>query len=300
MSVQEMPLLEEFLRVDQENSESSRRLLLQLHPRSIDIAERGATVFDAASEALGRESKISENQRGISEWAGKYKIESKHALQLLSTASLIGGVEDDFTRAKENFVKGVAFYARLYLVMRLRRDYLFGLTDLLRLRRTASQGYLRLQAETVAVLAMSLDEPEVGQEWLETMEEDKGKAFYKKYHKRVVQKIKDLGLHFYYEQASQNALHSRVGGVASGVVQGNAVRDKGEVALVYQEANDPYSFFLWLCSYLRFHEILSRSLLTVVPEAVTDLAEEIRLFREGVEELWELLGAMRASQKRRA
>jgi hypothetical protein len=291
-------LVEEFLEVDQENSEASRRLLLELNPRSLDIAERGAKVLNAASEALGRESKVGDHQRGIAEWAGKYKIDPSHVLHLLSTASLIGGTEDDFTKAKGDFVQGVAFYARLYLLMRLRRDYLFGLTDLLRLRITASQGYLRLQAETVAVLALALVEPEIGQEWLDTMEGENGKNFYKRHHKRIVQKIKDLELHFYYEQASQNALHSRVGGVASGVVQGNAIRGKGEVALIYQEARDPYSYFLWFCSYLRFHEIMTRSLPEVVPEAAAALATEVEPFRAGVEELWKLLGAMREALKR--
>lgn len=83
-------LFDELLEADQENSEASRRLLLELHPRSLEIAERGASVLNAVSEALGQESKIGDHQRGIKEWAGKNKIDSNHALELLSTASFIG------------------------------------------------------------------------------------------------------------------------------------------------------------------------------------------------------------------
>jgi hypothetical protein len=187
--------------------------------------------------------------------------------------------------AKDAVEKAYSVVARIYLLLRLRRDFLFGLADLLRLRLTTAIGYLRVQAESIAALALMGGDPALARDWLATCSRSEGKEFYRKHHQRIVQKLKQLDLYDYYEDGSNMSLHSRAFGVAPGIIIGEKGSPQGHIKLTYQEIDDAVILFLWFCVYLRAHEKMIKKLLEALPEV--DFAQtEVRRYEEMVESLW--------------
>jgi hypothetical protein len=175
--------------------------------------------------------------------------------------------QDSSGLAKESFHKAVSIIARAQLTLRLGRDFLFGITDLLRLRITPALGYLRLQAESMGILRLLYEHPEMGEEWLASADYDKGKAFFDKWNSRVVEKIRAYGLHRDYVRGSNVALHSRASGITMGFLLGEKEKERpGEIRLLYQEIDDAGMLFIWFGVFLRFHRKLFLKVKDAIPE----------------------------------
>jgi hypothetical protein len=91
------------------------------------------------------------------------------------------------------------------------RQFKWGATDLLRGRSTAVLGYGRLQAESVGLVHLFLQQPAAAQEWFAATSHDLGKAFYRKHQTKLVDLMRDHpGLEQAYKRGSGEALHVRV------------------------------------------------------------------------------------------
>lgn len=110
--------------------------------------------------------------------------------KMVESAKFIGqpkDKEDPLLRAREQMDEGRGRIVRIfYQLLRLRRDYLLGLLEILCLRSTPAQGYLRLQAETAALVALKND-TKLALNWFSSMTE--GRAFYDRYQRSVIGKL---------------------------------------------------------------------------------------------------------------
>jgi hypothetical protein len=265
---------------DKDNLAESKRALLALHPDSLNATDACANLLERIVVLFGAACNYDKYQQQLND----YLSAQPGVAKFLEQATLIGQVQehDAVAGAKEALTKGNAEIARVYLLLRLERDFLFGLSDLLRLRETSMFGYLRVQTETVAILTLLATNSPMAVDWLNPK---KGKEFYKSNHSKIIAKLRQLGLHHYYEDASNTSMHSRVGGVAPGIIIGGK-KDipRREVRLSYQEIDDRVTLFLWFCVYLKAH----KEMIDVLPQALPEVdfsQVDIRRYGEMVESL---------------
>jgi hypothetical protein len=286
----EASYLERLAECDEKNLNQSKHVLVKLHPKSLEIADECAKLFEEVSLRFGDRCGYDKYNHQVNEWLKQQGGNPEETAKLLQTAVLIGqGPGDDpVLKAKTDLQKAYSVIARCILLLRLGRDYLFGLTDLLRLRLASLFGYLRLQTESVAILMLMAKDSDIAADWLNL----EGKEFYGKYHRRrIVQEIKDIDLYQYYEEGSNIALHSRVLGVAAGIAVGNKSTGRGQILLTYQDIDDSVDLFSWFCIYLRAHERMIQKLQRAVPEI--DFPEDkLGSFSQNVESLWLKRGSL--------
>ncbi len=178
--------------------------------------------------------------------------------------------EDDSTsKAKIALEKIYSTISRTYLLLRIRRDFFLGMAELLRLRYTAATAYYRLQSESFALIKLFGNKPQIAQDWMNATTNTLGHDFFKKYQKQIRDIIKESNLYEDYKTASGLSMHSRILGVASGLIIGNKMRKYGKsnnAIFVYHDIDDHVSLFIWFTNYLKFHEKLSYNLFENIQE----------------------------------
>jgi len=253
---------------DSGNVEQARRALLGFHKDSLNATDECYNLFERIGILFGEAGDYDKYQDMVSEWLKNRRGTAEQNISFLERATLIGHVDgaDPDAEAKDALARANSVIARSYLLLRLGRDFFFGLTDLLRLRLTSMHGYVRIQAETTAILALCGEELPMATDWLNVDTPEEGTAFYRKYRSKITAKLRDLGLYKHFDNGSHMSLHSRVLGVAGGIVAGKKNARRGEIRLVYQEADDAIAIFLWFCVYLRAHKDILDTLPKALPE----------------------------------
>jgi hypothetical protein len=267
-----VPTLDYLIGADGENITKSSAALSGTHAPSLEVVEEATQVFDRLNGVWGTRCDYDTYHGQVDSWAKEIGLSGAEALDYLEQASMIGNssLGDSTNMAKVNLDKAVSVLARTYLTARLCRDFLWGITDLLRLRLTPAVGYLRVQAETCGLLMLMAESPPVAREWLRVMDHNRGKEFHNRYHPTIVSRIRTLGLYPGYQEGSEVALHSRPWGVSRGVLIGAKKKQYGDVKLVYQEADDPRILFFSFASYLGFHAQVMRNIESLYPELLND------------------------------
>jgi hypothetical protein len=245
-------ILDRLAESDAHNFEESKRALAAFDSRMLEAVEGFSRLMEGIGQAFGSSAGYDQHSLHLNKWLESQPGGAKEAVRFLEQATLIGQAKgpDAVFEARTALYKANSVVARIYLILRLRRDFLFGVSDLLKLRLISTLGYLRIQSESAAILAILGKEPAMALEWLDP---DSGRNFYKKYQGRIVKKMRDLHLHDHYEQGSAMALHSRVLGVTPGILVGAKDASEESIDLTYQEIDDPRDLFLWFYIFLKAH-----------------------------------------------
>src|SRR2546428_4193706 len=169
------------LQVDAEHAILAETALRHLMPGAEEGLEEFAACFERLTVVWGKVCDYDTHNIRFAEWAKRTGIDPAEALRLFSRAGLVGkGVADDSVgQAHGDLHESLAAVARSYLTVRLKRDFLFGLTDLLRLRLTAAVSYFRVQTETAALIKLMAKTPTLAREWFSVLTDQEGEAFYK-------------------------------------------------------------------------------------------------------------------------
>lgn len=284
-----MTRLDQFLECDSENVPISLKNLTGIYPGSLDAIEQCAAVIENIGQAYSTVCGYDEYQQVVNTWAQKLDLRGNEALVLLEQATIIGSTAStDLTvTAQAAYQSAKSAIARTELILRSGRDFLFGISDLLRVRITPALGYLRLQSETFALLRLLVDQPQLGVDWLNSLRD--GQKFYGKWHSRIVETIKSLDLHHDYSRGSEMAFHVRQGGTILGTLLGSANATRaGEIRLHYQEVSDPRMFFYYFGLFLRFHRKALTHLGELFPEISSDDLNGIGLetFLKVEDQIW--------------
>ena len=210
-------------------------------------------------------------------WVKKMALPPEEVAHMFATATLLepGRSGDTSASAQKSLRIAIAVVARALLTNRLQRDFLFGMTDLLRLRETPAIGYVRLQCETAALIGLMHREPAIAPEWMAASTPAAGRTFFKKRGDQIRDEVKALGFDDFYDEGSNTALHSRIGGVARGYLIGAKTREPGEVRLCYQELDSPAVMVFALLRFLGFHVRLLRLVERLYPELDADRLNSI-------------------------
>ncbi len=269
-----MQQIDEFVLLDIENVAITKQNLAQIAPEALEAVDAGILAFQSLAKKYGEVSEYATYNAQFAKWAENAGYSWKEPVAYLGCAKLIGKLDgpDSVADAQDNLFRAVSVISRAHLALRTRRDFIYGATDLLRVRITQALGILRVQSETAALLAIIAEQPKIGHDWLGTSNEDDGKDFYKTNHGVIVDRIKTLGLHDMYMRGSNMAMHSRAGGTALGVLLGRKQDGhQGRVRMVYQEVDNPQLLLFWFAVYLRFHGILANRAADLYPELRNEL-----------------------------
>lgn len=94
--------------------------------------------------------------------------------------------------------------------MACQRYWSFGSLELFRLRQTAALGYLRLEAESMALVALFLADDDLADRWSQLRTREEGQKFFRESQQRVKEVLKKYDLDKIYDIASGSAQHDGV------------------------------------------------------------------------------------------
>jgi hypothetical protein len=218
--------IETYLDLDDKNAKATLRILrdadsiLALKRGSetpvSDLLEDGLSLFEAFQRAYGQGAGPSDDD--------DYKIQKECAAGLgvpgnelrtfvrnqprdpgPSRTALIQAASAAVYRTESRHIRGI-------ILPSIARSYMFGLTDLLRLRVSASVGYQRLAAEGAALIELFHREPSLAMNWADTQIGDP--AFYRAHQGTLNEIMRQRNLFPFYDAGSGIALHVRLAGLA--------------------------------------------------------------------------------------
>jgi hypothetical protein len=266
---------------DAANIRVSPTLMAALHPWAV-------TAFDETAELF----------RFIYQELGKGKAEGAQDEKLREIARAHGMSDEELiTRLKNGQAADIegadAAWKRLWtlrvvkiVVMTCQRYWSWGAAELFRLRITAAHGYLRLEAEALALAVLFLGDEALADRWSKIADKKEGQKFFRETQPSVKKVLTKYDLNNTYDIASGGSQHVRM----AGLVRALNTKDGG-LGLPDQDFNkdDPYSFHLAIA---HFHRIQSR-ILPALGSVLLDENEEWKAmetqFVKRAGELWQIL-----------
>lgn len=264
-----MSEFEQQLIIDQNNVELSKETLRAIEPQALALIDLCMLAVRHLSDEYGRICDYNGHQERLERAIGLIPGFSVPLLDLLCDAALVGDKDgaDPVADAVAALLAELNIVARALLCLRVGRELVFSLSDLLRLRISASLGVLRTQAETVALLRMLGKDANLGRKWLATVDDSRAKDFHRVFHGTVVENIRELGLEHDYNRGSNMSLHPRASGIAYGYLLGGCVGPSADaVTLTYQETGTPEGLLFWYCIHMRFYRLVLEKARLVIPE----------------------------------
>jgi hypothetical protein len=275
---------------DRSNYSASKHKLERLCPAALAFVNECVAYITTLGNAFGERSNYQELNTAVSGWLDRLPRAPESHLDVLERPATESD-DADLTRARAAYQDAYSIVARSYLLLRLRRDLLLGVSDILKLRVTPALGLIRLQCESSAIMHLMVDSSPLATDWMNTLEPGKGRQFYKLYHSRIVAKLKALTLYEHYELGSSISLHSRVGGVAPGVTAAKNTDEPGTISFAFQEVTNDVDLLFWLALFLKVHAEILSTLPPALPE-VDFRTVDRSAFDQAFQAMWEAVGRL--------
>lgn len=260
MSTTEVTDVDELISCDSANVEVCKSALADVSPCILEAIAGASSLYVTLNHIYAQSS---ENHFvEVEETVERLGLDSDGLLlDLAKTDPTVRGVVDRF----------VSRDARALLLARLGVLHTQAFADFFRMRVTAPLAYLRIQAESVALIVLMSREPSIAQEWSDIRTDEDGRRFYRSYQNRVVGVLQDSRLLNVYELASGGAVHSRFAALARSMSITHTSEDgkfRREYLVRAQEfdPDDPVLFYVTVAHALRVQENIFRELVRSVPE----------------------------------
>ena len=275
------------------NLEKGQQLLAELDPKAMETAEACNSLLLHIERKFGEIALKASDYREFAQWAEEHNMSQKEAAVLLAQGELIGSAQDDTSQAQNEIDLAQSQALRCMLFLRVRRDYLRGLSDIIIGRTNSGIGSLRVQAETLAILKLMAEQPRMWKDYID-WNHGADQRFYNKYHRRIRAQVKDWQLDDVHDMASSSAMHSRIDGIISGLIGGGGITVTDgalEFSMTNLDTVDPGEFFLMFCYYLRFFQRVIGGIPDIVPQLAgdEDLKAEYQSFKVAVDERYAVL-----------
>lgn len=270
---------EEFLEVDHQNLEESKRVFREFDKDFFIFIDELGNLIQLIANEFGKNCKSDDYNIEIKLWAKNNSMPKTEAFKFLKDAKLINikrsGV-DDTQKAKMTLERVYSYNSRAHLLLRLQRDYFMGLSELLKLRYITAFSYYRLQTESFSLIKLFSDHPHIAQQWTLATSQEAGQIFHDKHHEKVVRNIKNFNLNNYYDLSSSFSMHSRIMGIASGMALGKKTkeeRNERSAVLVYNEIENFQRLSELTFHFLKFHNEMIKMLPGIIPEIDNNFIE---------------------------
>ncbi|MFQ5846969.1 MAG: hypothetical protein ACE5IQ_04750 [Candidatus Methylomirabilales bacterium] len=260
-----MPELDELIQVDADNIQNSRRILLTgLDPEFSRALDTAAGMFTAFRRCMEGALDDSADMATLAACARELKIDQDTLLVRIDSEAQ----DPVLNQGRLAIQSGLARRARGILFLLLQRQFMFGATDLLRMRIVSATGYCRQEAESLALLFLMRDDPPFANRWFGLTTDIEGIRFHREVQPRIREVLEQLDLTGAYERGSAASMHVRFESAILGLVLD---RQPNEVLLRYQDVreDDPFSYFVEVFFFLATQVRVFRALGDAFPE-VTD------------------------------
>lgn len=252
---------DELLKVDESCAKESAVVFGELGPNTMACADAGLQVFSVAAKWVGRW----EEQHALNESFNRTAEELGISGQLLY--DIVSRPPDPGEDARITSARGIdkavsQALARRTLFHLLWRAYRWGLADLRRLKLTAAAGYMRVEAETIALLLLFQRHPDLSERWLNPKENMN--KFFRETQGEVKEILEQHKLTMAYEHGSAVAQHARFASAARGIRQDGTVLDQEF------DPQEPVSFHLGLAYFLR----MQKRILALLPTVFAGLGDD--------------------------
>jgi len=280
-----MSELDELIQVDADNVSNSRKALANFDPELSRALDTAAGMFKTFCRCM--EGALDDS----ADWATLDGCGTELGIDADTLVSLIRTNARDATldRARAAWLRLYARRARGIVLLLLQRQFMWAATDLLRMRLTATIGYGRQQAESLALLFLMRDDATIADRWMKLAADNDGKRFHREFQGRILEVIERLDLGGAYEGGSGTSMHVRLASAIRGL---SLDRKPNEIWLGYQDvrSNDPFSYYLEVLSFLGIQVRLFRALGDAFPEVRDQIwPGRVESFTRHVASLWERL-----------
>lgn len=276
-----MGAIGDLLASDTDNASCCRenfRRLDQALPEAFDTAAEMFTTFSRCVEGTQDES---QDHQILERYAQAHGLTAEESLGRLGRSDSAHAVPTD---AREAYLRMHNRRAKAVVFLLLQRAYVWGATDLLRLRLTPAVGYGRLEAEAIGLLLLMRGDPAMGDWWLRVGTENDGRAFFDATRGPLKARLREVDLIFAYDQGSMAAQHVRLLSAVAGLSWSDT-----QARLAAQEADpdDPFSFFLGALYFLSTQVRVFHALKKAFPEVTDPIWDQrVRLFTSDVARFW--------------
>jgi hypothetical protein len=285
--------VDDLLDADAVNVDLCKRLLNDLSPSILEAAEMVTGMYATLSRIC--------SQSIDDPFAEVADVPDLHAIDSMADLEERAKADPSFRVILERYL---TLEARIALILRLGTLFSQTFVDFLRMRVTAPMGYLRIQAESVALLILMNKKPALAREWVDLKTDEDGRRFFGSHQKDVRAILSDTDLLHAYDLASSGAVHSRFVGVARAMKMTHEWLADGsyhrEYKLLAQEfnPNEPHQFCIMVVHALRVQELIFRAVSRHVPGIDDPIFVNSRIPRLGslVKQAVEAVGDMRKSR----
>ncbi len=291
-----MSAIRDLLESDHANTTNSIDALQRLSPDLPGALDYAADLFDQFIRHVGVALDDTAELRAGNAIAEALGLKPQPLREVLDEEKSAGGKIEE---ARRIWRRLYARQGRRILLLLLQRHFMWGATDLLRMRLTPALGYCRQEAEAIALLVLVRDNPDLGIRWLHVRTDEEGVAFFRNVQGEVRSTLKRLELNDAYERGSGAALHVRFASAVPGL---SLDRKPNEIWLGFQEVRpeEPFQYYLEVLGFLSIQVRVLRALGEAFPE-VTDPSwpGAVGRFTRKVAALWEELSRRFPAECRR-
>jgi len=260
--VNEIANIEDLLKIDDSCAKESAAVFGELGPNATECANAGLTVFGVAVAWVREWEENHPLNESFNKVADELGIPGQKLYEIVSRPPDPAGEDPRITSARGIDKEVSQALARRTLLQLLWRAYRWGLTDLRRLRLTAAAGYLRIEAETIALLVLFKEKPELAERWLNPKENMK--KFFGETQSAVKAILEKNNLSMAYDHGSAVAQHVRFASAARGIKVDGTVLDQEF------DPEEPVSFHLGIAYYLR----TQKRILDLLPKIFPGLGDD--------------------------
>jgi hypothetical protein len=257
----------DLLKIDESVASQSEVVFGALGDNAIKCADAGMRVFAAPAEfvsALKDRRNLSETFQAL---ADGLNVDGPTLKNMLQAPAAID--EDPRISEARGLDKEVdhAIAARTLLQL-CWRSYRWGITDLRRLKLTSTSGWLRVEAESLALMLLFVEDPALARRWINVKEDMV--RFFRETQPRVKELLRTRKLMQAYEHGSAVAQHPRFASAARGI------RPDGEVLDQEFDPEDPVTFHLGLAWFYR----VQVAIFATLPDVFKGLGDDENFNRE--------------------
>jgi hypothetical protein len=283
--------IEKLIEADAENISHSRRILIGFDSELSSALDTAAGMFTTFSRCIESVAEDSKDLLTLKQCSKELGVDQEKLIEIIEPKSDRNPI---LVRARSAWFSIYGRRVRSIIFLLLQRQFMWAVTDLLRMRLTPVIGYTRLEAESLGLLLIIKRDASVGDRWVNLTSDREGKAFYKKFQGEIIRELKKISLDGTYEMGSGASLHVRFASAVRNFSLKNEP-GKSEIWLGYQElkpnnGSSRFHYYLAVLSFLRTQERIFRALGEAFPEVSDPIwFERVRIFAQTVDSFWKRL-----------
>lgn len=273
--------IDELLKADNDNVNVVKRVLQDYHPKIIDMIEDIVLIYDTAVRdySQGMKCHFTDIDRISNDLNVDDDLELEQRINALIRQKNKRNIATEY---QQILYKYFSRENRGLLLLDLRNLFSMAIADILRMRVTSSLFYLRLQCETLALMKLMLENPEIAKEWKKCLTEKEGILFFRNSQSKIKSILKSFDLEFSYNFTSGAAVHARFGRSVRGLnVNTSRTTDKliynMNMAVQEFDGKAPEYFILHIIFLLRAQSRILFNLSVVCPEITDPILLNVRI-----------------------